>query len=162
MSHFNAKTLSFYGIAIGSVLLLFKVVSTYGETRLNAAADINGIYQFASAENLPDCLQEKQLNLNIEQSGVYLFGNLAVQAQAKPESVVEVPLSGSFQDNQIVMSGTGNVANCDSELQLAIQGKRENNNLVGQIQDNLAKTKGAFVAKYQKPESESAESAGGH
>jgi hypothetical protein len=36
MSHFNAKTLSFYGIAIGSVLLLFKTVSAYGETKLKA------------------------------------------------------------------------------------------------------------------------------
>jgi hypothetical protein len=162
MSHFNAKTLSFYGIAIGSVLLLFKVVSTYGETRLNAAADIDGSYQFASVENLPDCLQGQQLNLNIEQSGVYLFGNLEVQAQAKSESAVEIPLSGDFKNNQIVMSGKGNVANCDSKLQLTIQGKREDKNLVGQIQDNLAKTEGAFVAKYQKEKSESSESAEGH
>jgi hypothetical protein len=177
MSHFNVKTLSFYGIAISSVLLLFKVVSAYGETKLNAAVDIDGSYQFSQVANLPDCLQGKQLNLNIEQSGVYLFGNLevaspgetsggdvnsAIQPQSKSERAVKIPFNGDFNNNQVVMSGKGNVANCDSELQLTIQGERENNNLVGQIQDNLAKTEGAFVARYQKPASESAESAEGH
>lgn len=172
MSHFNLKTLSFYAVAISSVLFLFKVVSTYGETKLNAAADINGNYQFASAENLPNCLQGKQLNLNIEQSGVYLFGNLkvassgvspgvyddrAVQTQAKPKSVVKIPLSGDFKDNQVIMSGKGNVSGCDAELQLAIQGQLERQNLVGQIKDTATQTEGAFVAKYQGTEPEAVE-----
>lgn len=169
MSHFNLKTLSFYAVAIGSVLLLFKVVSTYGETKLNAAADIDGSYQFASVENLPDCLQGKQLNLNIEQSGIYLFGNLkvaspgvspgvdddrAAQAQAKPKSVVKIPFSGDFENKQIIMSGKGNVPGCDAEIQLAIQGQREQENLVGQIKDTTSQTEVPFVAKYQEPKAE--------
>ncbi|PSB10259.1 hypothetical protein C7B62_10070 [Pleurocapsa sp. CCALA 161] len=177
MSHFKIKTLSFYVIAISSVLFLFKIVSTYGETRLNAAADINGSYQFASAENLPDCLQGKQLNLNIEQSGVYLFGNLEVaspgvspgvydEREVQPKSSqgkgMKIPFNGSFEDNQIIMSGQGNIANCDSEVQLTVQGQHKNGNLVGQINDHVAKTEGAFLAKSQKSKLPSAESTEGY
>jgi hypothetical protein len=157
MSHFNVKTLSFYGIAITSVLVLFKVVSTYGETKLNAAADINGTYQLASVENLPSCLEGKKLNLDIEQSGIYLFGNLAILPEATSASAVEIPLSGDFKDNQVIMSGKGNLAGCDAGLQLAIQGKREQQNLVGQIKDVVAQTEGAFVAQYQEPKPGAAE-----
>jgi hypothetical protein len=32
MNHLSLKSLAFYGVAIGSVALLFKVVSAYGET----------------------------------------------------------------------------------------------------------------------------------
>ena len=161
MSHFSVKTLSFYGIAIGSVLLLFNRVSAYGETKLNAPPNINGNYQFFSTENLPDCLQEKQLNLNIEQSGIYLFGNLAVQSKSGQETV-EIPFSGNFKDNQIIMSGKGNVSNCDSEINLTVQGQQENQDLAGQIKDNAKGTEGAFVAKYQEPKSELSKSSQGH
>lgn len=151
MSHLSPKTLSFYAIAISSVLLLFKVVSTYGETKLNAAADIDGSYQFAPVANLPDCLQGKKLNLNIEQSGIYLFGHLEVQPEAGAATVVEIPLSGDFQANQVIMSGKSKMAGCDAGLQLAIQGQREQQNLVGQIKDTVAQTEAPFVAKYQEP-----------
>lgn len=160
MSHFNAKTLSFYGVAIGSVLLLFKTVSAYGETKLKAPPNIDGSYQFLQAENLPTCLQNQQLKLNVEQSGVYLFGNLAIQSQSGQENVVEIPFNGSFKDNQIIMSGKGNLANCDSEVQLTIQGKHDQENLVGQIKDDSAKTQGAFVAKFEKSKLPSSESEG--
>ncbi|MEN9520855.1 MAG: hypothetical protein RLZZ381_3443 [Cyanobacteriota bacterium] len=157
MSHFNVKTLSFYGVAISSVLLLFKVVSTYGQTKLNAAADINGSYQLASVDNLPDCLQGKKLNLNIEQSGIYLFGQLVVQQEDASAKAMEIPLSGDFKDNQVIMSGQGKLAGCDPELQLAIQGQREQQNLVGQIKDVATQREGAFVAKYQESKPEAVE-----
>jgi hypothetical protein len=159
MSHFNTKSLSFYGVAISSVLLLFKTVSAYGETNLKAQPNINGTYQFVQTENLPDCLQEKQLNLNIEQSGIYLFGNLAVQSESEGETG-EIPLSGDFKENQIIMSGKGNVTDCNTGIELTIQGQPENQNLVGQIKDNAKGTEGAFVAKYQ--ESKLSKSSQGH
>jgi hypothetical protein len=150
MSHFNAKTLSFYGIAIGSVLLLFNRVSAYGETKLNAPPNIDGSYQFLQTENLPKCLQEQQLKLNIEQSGIYLFGNLSIQPKSNQGNAVEIPFNGNFKSDRIIMSGKGNVSNCDSPIQLTVQGQQENQNLVGQIKDNTTGTEGAFVAKYQQ------------
>jgi hypothetical protein len=175
MSHFNAKTLSFYGIAISSVLILFKTVSAYGETKLNAPPHIDGNYQFLQTENLPNCLQDRQLTLNIEQSGVYLFGDLTVASKNKSEqkNTVKIPVSGNFQDGLVVISGKGNVASCDSQVRLTIQGKHEGQNLVGQIKDDSTrtsqasegtsddvsfKTEAAFVAKFQKSKLPSAES----
>jgi hypothetical protein len=157
MSHFNAKTLSFYGIAISSVLILFKGVSAYGETKLKAPPHIDGSYEFLQTENLPLCLQEQQLKLNVEQSGVYLFGNLAVQPKSDKEKAVEIPFNGNFKDNQIIMSGKGNVASCDSTVQLTIQGKHEQENLVGKIKNDSAKTEGTFVAKFHKSKLPSSE-----
>lgn len=161
MSHFNAKTLSFYGVAISSVLLLFKTVSAYGETNLEAPPNINGTYQFIQTENLPDCLQEKQLNLNIEQSGIYLFGNISIQSKSDRE-IEEIPLSGDFKDNEIIVSVKGNVTGCDTGIELTIQGQPENQNLAGQIKDNAKGTEGAFVAKYQESKSELSKSSQGH
>jgi hypothetical protein len=45
-------------------------------------------------------------------------------------------------------------------VQLTIQGEHDQENLVGQIKDDLAKTEGAFVAKFQKSKLPSSESAG--
>lgn len=75
MSHFNLKSLAFYGIAIGSVVLLFKGVSNYGETRLKAPPKLDGNYQI-NAQNFPGCLKSDTLVLRIQQSGIYLFGSL--------------------------------------------------------------------------------------
>jgi hypothetical protein len=160
MSHFNLKTLSFYGIAISSVLLLFKTVSAYGETKLKAPPNIDGSYEFIQTKNLPQCLQEQQLKLNIKQSGIYLFGNLSIQSKSTSESVVEIPFNGNFKDNQIMMSGKGNLTSCNSEINLTVRGQQENQNLVGQIQELTAGSEGIFVAKYKQ--SKSAKSSQGH
>jgi len=158
MSHFSAKSLTFYGVAISSVLILFKVVSAYGETNLNAAPEIGGIYQIALSQNLPDCLAEQKVNLTVEQSGIYLFGNLAGQSGgANEKNKIEFPLSGDFKNQEIIMSGKGNLANCDSELQLTIQGHREKDNLIGKIKDNSSGSEGTFIAHYQEVKSDSSE-----
>jgi hypothetical protein len=157
MSHFNLKTLSFYGVAIGSVLVLFKVVSTYGEKNLIAASEIGGLYQIVENQNLPDCLADQKLNLTIEQSGVYLFGNLADQAVAADDkSRPTFPLSGNFKNEEIVMAGQGQLASCDPGLQLTIQGRRDQNSLVGTIQETSGAAAGSFIAQYQEVKEESA------
>jgi len=68
MSHFNFKSLTFYGIAITSVLALFKVVTAYGESNLNASTSINGRYRLSYTQ--PNCRQANALLLTIEQSGI--------------------------------------------------------------------------------------------
>jgi hypothetical protein len=75
MSHFNLKSIAFYGIAISSVVVLFRIVSTYGEANLKAPPSIGGSYQI-NAQNLPECLKSDALVLNIKQSGIYLNGSL--------------------------------------------------------------------------------------
>ncbi len=157
MSHFSAKSLTFYGVAISSVLVLFKVVSAYGETNLTAAPEIGGLYPIVESQNLPDCLAAQKLNLTVEQSGIYLFGNLAVQSKSSETNKIEVPLSGDFKNQEIIMSGKGNLANCDSELQLTIQGHREKDNLIGKIKDNSSGSEGTFIAHYQEVKSDSSE-----
>ena len=55
MNNLNFKSLGFYGIAITSVLLLFKTVTAYGETNLKAPPVINGSYRLALDQNLSNC-----------------------------------------------------------------------------------------------------------
>jgi hypothetical protein len=46
MSHFNVKSLIFYGTAICSVVTLFTIVTAYGEANLKASRPIDGDYSF--------------------------------------------------------------------------------------------------------------------
>jgi hypothetical protein len=107
MNHLSLKSLAFYGIAIGSVALLFKVVSTYGERNLTAAPAIGGIYRF-DAKSLPECLKSDSLVLTIEQSGVYLSGNLrSGSSEADSEKITEEapPLHGKWETQGLSLSG---------------------------------------------------------
>jgi hypothetical protein len=151
MSHFSLKSLSFYGVAISSVLILFKVVSTYGENNLAAASQIGGLYQIVESQNLPDCLAQQKLNLTVEQSGRYLFGNLTSLSAAADKKADAFRLSGDFKDPEIILSGKGNLANCNPGLALAIQGRVENGGLTGTIRspDGL---EGSFTAQHQAVE----------
>lgn len=157
MSHFSLKSLSFYGVAISSVLILFKVVSTYGENNLAAAAEIGGRYQMVESQNLPDCLIDQKLDFTIEQSGIYLFGNLANPSTAADETKrAAFPLSGSFKNQEINLSGKGNLASCDPGLQLTIQGRVEKDTLTGTLQEPSG-AEGSFTAQHQAVEAESSE-----
>ena len=80
MSHFNLKSLTFYGVMIGSVLVLFNIVSVYGESSLKAPPNIAGNYLLENL-NLPDCLKSEKLSLTIAQSGIYLTGRLTTESQ---------------------------------------------------------------------------------
>jgi hypothetical protein len=107
MNHLNLKSLAFYGVAIGSVALLFKVVSAYGETNLKAAPAIAGNYRF-DAKSLPECLKSDSLVLTIEQSGVYLSGNLrSGSSEADSEKIAEEPpsLHGKWETQGLSLSG---------------------------------------------------------
>jgi hypothetical protein len=101
MANHRLNHLTFYGIAIGSVLALFKFVSTYGETQIKAPVNVNGVYELQS-NNLPSCLAGQPLELDIEQSGVYLFGHLALNSDTAPK---KIPLSGDLEGNKVVMKG---------------------------------------------------------
>lgn len=146
MSHFSLKSLTFYGVAIGSVVVLFKVVSAYGEANLKAPPPVGGVYRI-SAENLPGCLKSNTLVLNIQQSGTYLFGSLLpAKTDAKTTTVAgEKPsLTGRLSDRQLNVSGSVPwVKSCNNSdgqadasggtLSVRVQGIVTGENLSGQI-----------------------------
>jgi hypothetical protein len=108
MNHFNFKSLAFYGIAIGSVLLLFKTVSAYGETNLKAPPAINNHYRLVLVENIPNCEKPEKLILNIQQSGIYLnasFLPVNTNSESPNNSANNDSLSGIFSNQQLSLSG---------------------------------------------------------
>jgi hypothetical protein len=132
MANHNLNHLAFYGIAISSVLALFKVVSVYGETSLKAPANIHGVYQLTIA-NSPPCLKDKPLELNIQQSGIYLFGHLVLNQEKNPE---QVSLSGNLKDGQIMLSGKSKFVSFCPELNnqfIQLKGKIKDGKIVGNL-----------------------------
>jgi hypothetical protein len=114
MNHLSLKSLAFYGVAIGAVAILFKVVSAYGETNLKAAPAIAGSYRF-DAKSLPECLKSDSLVLTIEQSGVYLSGNLrSGSTEGREKTAEEKPsLFGKWETQGLNLSGAvPNLAGC--------------------------------------------------
>jgi hypothetical protein len=133
--HFNLKSLKLYGVMIGSVLVLFKAVTAYGETRLQAPPLVAGNYQI-DLQSLPECLGTGNINLNLEQSGIYLFGNLLIKEQ-------KISLDGKFHDGQISLSGQANpIAECkisdepSAERGIEIEGRTQDKKFLGEIRWN--------------------------
>ncbi len=140
MSHFNLKSLAFYGVAIGSVLVLFKTVTAYGESNLKAPAKIGGVYHL-EAQNLPECLRAQDLVVNIEQSGIYLFGDLSSKSETEAEEKnksdrLHVPLEGRFSESGLSVSGKLNKLN--SCQQLASASAKDAFAITGKVEDTPA------------------------
>lgn len=108
MHHFNLKSLTFYGVAISSVLLLFKVVTAYGESSLNAPPAMKSRYGLVFNENLPICEKSNILVLNLQQSGIYLNGFLLpASSYTKSSKLSETTssLTGRLENRQLSLSG---------------------------------------------------------
>lgn len=123
-SHFSLHSLVFYAVAIGSVLLLFSVVSSYGETVLKAPRLIKGRYTL-TAEALPGCLQGQPLDLLIQQSGIYLAGALVRRdaPQQTLQTADEHPsLMGRWDNQTLVLQGDlALVPGCHESVMLQAQ-----------------------------------------
>jgi hypothetical protein len=135
MSHFNLKSLIFYGVAIGSVALLFKNVSAFGESNLKAPASINGRYAIV-AKNFPGCLKTDLLFLDIQQSGIYLNGALLTAnktAKSKLNAVKKPSIAGKLNKQNLFMSGAIPQLNSCQNQSLTIQGQIEKTTLKGEI-----------------------------
>ncbi|MCC5631116.1 hypothetical protein LC613_25260 [Nostoc sphaeroides CHAB 2801] len=104
MNHFNLKSLIFYGVAISSVLVLFKTVTVYGENNLKAPPAINGRYRLTLSENLPNWEKSDTLKLNIQQSGIYLNASV-LRANPNADTDEKHSLAGIFRNQQLNLSG---------------------------------------------------------
>jgi hypothetical protein len=105
--------LTFYGVAISSVLVLFKIVSAYGETQLKAPNNFTGNY-IVSVDRLPDCLTQNTLGLelNLQQSGIYLFSELTLKQKQPPN--ITISLDGKITDERLILQGKlPTIENCN-------------------------------------------------
>jgi hypothetical protein len=152
MNHFNLKSLGFYGVAIGSVVILFNVVSAYGESKLKAPPAIGGSYRL-NAQNLPGCLKADNLVLSIQQSGIYLFASLLPgDTNAKLVAIAEErpSLTGKLSNQKVSLSGTvPALPNCGEAIK--IQGTIEEKTLTGQMALGSIPDAAAFTAQRQQP-----------
>lgn len=151
MKHFNFKSLAFYGGAIAAVVVLFEIVTTYGESRLKAPPSIEGRYPLSFTQNLPDCLKSDAPVLTIQQSGTYLSASLLpAKTNDKPATAAEKKLSltGQLSNQQLSISGASSSKICHNLVpqaeasgrpqdnhpsQVNIQGRVEGKNLEGKM-----------------------------
>jgi hypothetical protein len=108
MPVFNLKLFTFYAMTITSVIVIFKTVTTYGETILKAPSPIGGHYLIAG-KNLPGCLKNENLVLLIQQSGIYLNGSLSLansNEELKTKSEENPSLVGKWKNQNLILSGT--------------------------------------------------------
>jgi hypothetical protein len=106
MNHFSWQSLRFYVVAIGSVVTLFSIVTTYGEANLKATPLISGDYRFTVTPS--GCDSRSRLYLSLQQSGIYVNAALVNLAQASAERTISLKnktLQGHWQARQLVLEG---------------------------------------------------------
>ncbi|WP_066377366.1 hypothetical protein [Anabaena sp. CA = ATCC 33047] len=104
MNNFHFKSLIFYALATGSVLILFNTVTVYGEDNLQAPPVINGSYRVILGKNSPKCQTSAPLRLNLHQSGIYFNASLS-SANIKVDSPQQYSLKGIFKNQQLTLAG---------------------------------------------------------
>ncbi len=157
MGRFSFKLLAFYGLSIVSVIVLFKAVTAYGSTSLEAPNPMGGSYRL-DAENLPGCLKSDGLVLSIKQSGTYLFGSLLpanANAQTVTSAAQKPSLSGRFNNQKLTLSGSlPQLKSCNSSQvssRVKIQGNVEKDLITGQISLSSIPTAAEFTATKEPP-----------
>jgi hypothetical protein len=128
----SIKSIVFYGVTIVSVVVLFSVTTSYGETYLKAAKPIAGRYQFVDT----DCL--KDMTLRLDQSGRYLTAAIALSDRSivtpptlsatwsgspTPQGSIPLTLQGKMPD----------ISSCYPTQQVWFQGTLEKQVFSGQL-----------------------------
>lgn len=169
MSHFNFKSLAFYGGAIAVVVVLFETVTAYGETNLKAPPSIEGRYPISFAQK-PNCLSSDPLVLTIQQSGSYLNASLSAantNDKGATTTAKEKPsLTGRLSNQQVSISGASKARICNNASsqaqttpltqdnhpsQVNIQGRLEGKNLEGKITISSIPGQIGFTAQREDP-----------
>jgi hypothetical protein len=130
----ESKHLTFYLGAIAFVMILFTLVTSYGEGNLKASIKVEGSYNIESKLKCG----EKPLQLIIQQSGIYLNSALIPLAElAKENPRIQISeLSGKLLQNQLSLSGKPHI--CSSAI--AIKVEFANKTLTGKISANNTTT----------------------
>jgi hypothetical protein len=121
MNSFSLKSIGLYSLAIGSAIVFFHAITSYGEAKIKAPIAIAGNY-LITAPKLPDCLHNKQLLLTLQQSGIYLNASLSNNLQKTLSISDSHPtLSGRLQARKLNLSGQIPTTICPqlSQLQIA-------------------------------------------
>jgi hypothetical protein len=154
MKKFNFKSLIISGIAIASVLILFKTVTAYGENHLQANPIIPNRYHLTLQKNLPNCQKANTLVLNIQQSGIFLNASL-LPLNNNVNTEKQLPLKGILKNQQLDLAGNIDTATlCQiparqniSVQTIAIQMSQLNqDNIPGQLKINNIPTTLEFTA----------------
>jgi hypothetical protein len=101
---FNFKFFTISGVAIATVIIIFKTVTAYGENNLSATPLINKTYHLSTTQNLPNCEKINTLVLNIQQSGIYLNASLQPLTN-KTDIPKPLSLRGLLNNQQLELSG---------------------------------------------------------
>ena len=88
MKIFSVKSIGLYGLAIGSAVVFFQLVTSYGEANLKAPTAVTGNY-LITLKNLTGCLKQKSLLMNLKQSGIYLNASLTAIEESDSTKVLE-------------------------------------------------------------------------
>ncbi|MBV9388809.1 MAG: hypothetical protein JOZ78_20490 [Chroococcidiopsidaceae cyanobacterium CP_BM_ER_R8_30] len=163
MSHFNFKSIAFYGTAIAFVVVLFEAVTAYGEKNLKAPVAIDGSYPLSFTSNSPVCLKSTPLLLNINQSGTYLNASLSPKSAnspapttSSPAKATQISLTGRLNNQQVNLLSAAKAKICPNGIppsQISIQGQVEIQGQEGKsLKGNLTSIPGdniAFTAQRQ-------------
>ncbi len=122
MNTFSAKSIGLYSLAIACSIAFFQVITTYGEAHVRAPIAVTGNYAIA-ARNLTECLADRQLSLDLQQSGVYLTARLVDRRTTIATTANSSPtLSGRLIDRQLTLDGLLPTSICPSVSRLRIAG----------------------------------------
>ncbi len=121
MKNFSARSLGLYSLAIGGSIAFFLLITSYGEAHIKAPLAITGRYSIVD-RNLPNCLQNKQLLLDLQQSGIYLNASLVENSGNATSTTTRPTLSGQLSDRQLNLSGPLPIAICPQLTSVRIVG----------------------------------------
>ncbi|PSB28124.1 hypothetical protein [Stenomitos frigidus] len=149
-NHFTLKSLSFYGGAIAFVIILFSMVTAYGEANLKAPQKIAGRYQIP-AQDLPGCLKSEQLILLVQQSGIYLTGSLLTvdTVDTLEKRAIERPsMTGNWKNQRLALHGDASyLPKCQGDVK--IQGAIAQQSLNGTLNLSAAPGDIPFTARLE-------------
>lgn len=121
MNVFSLKSLGLYSLVVGSAIGFFQLVTSYGESNIKAPISVVGNY-LITAQQLPNCLQNKQLILKLQQSGIYLNASTIDRGKMKTTKDDHPTLSGRLNGQKLQLTGLLPTAVCDRLSQIRIAG----------------------------------------